>query len=69
MNSLVFSFVVASVVAILCVLFKGKENRENSTQHGIKVFAVTAVVVFVVYTYMIGGDASCPEIETGEPPF
>lgn len=69
MNSLVFCFVVASAIAILCIAFKSKENKENNTQHAVKVFVISAMVVFIVYTYLLGGETACPEIETGEPPF
>jgi hypothetical protein len=71
MNSLVFSFIVAAIIAVLCVYLKGKDNKENNGQYAVKVFAVSAIAVFVVHTYMMGNtDAiSCPEIEVGEPPF
>lgn len=72
MNTLVFSFVVGVAIAILCVWIKGKDNKESNSQYAVKVFAVSAIVVFVVHTYMLGGEnggAVCPEIEVGEPPF
>ena len=71
MNSLVFSFIVAAIIAVLCMYLKGKDNKENNGQYVVKVFAVSAIVVFVAHTYMMGNtDAiSCPEIEVGEPPF
>ena len=72
MNSLIFSFVAGVAVTILCVWLKGKDNKENTSQYAVKVFAATAIVVFVVHTYMMGGGegtTSCPEIEVGEPPF
>jgi FtsH-binding integral membrane protein len=73
MNTLVFSFIVALAVTVLCIWLKGKDNKENNSQYAVKVFAVTAIVVFVVHTYMSGngelsGGAS-PEIDVGEPPF
>jgi hypothetical protein len=71
MNSLIFSFIVAGTIAVLCVLLKGKDNKENNGQYAVKVFAVSAIAVFVVHTYMMGNTnaVSCPEIEVGEPPF
>lgn len=72
MNTLIFSFVVGVAVALLCVLLKGKDNKESNGQYFVKVFAISAIVVFVVHTYLIGGEnggTMCPEIEVGEPPF
>jgi FtsH-binding integral membrane protein len=72
MNTLVFSFIVGLVISVLCVWLKGKDNKENNVQYAVKVFAVSAIVVFVVHTYLMSSDngsAVCPEIEVGEPPF
>jgi bacteriorhodopsin len=69
MNSLIFSFACAGVIAALCVMMKGKDNKETNSQYAVKVFAISAIVVFMVYTYMLGNTPACPEIETGEPPF
>lgn len=72
MNTLVFSFVVGVAIALLCVSLKGKDNKESNGQYAVKIFAVSAIVVFVIHTYLMSdenGSAVCPEIEVGEPPF
>jgi hypothetical protein len=71
MNTLLFSVISGCVVAVLCALFKGKDNKEQTSRYGFKVFIITSIAVFLLHTYLQSTDSSlvCQEIETGEPPF
>ncbi len=71
MNTLLLSAISGCVVAILCAIFKGKDNKEQTSRYGFKVFILTFIAVFLLHSYLLSTENSlvCQEIETGEPPF
>lgn len=69
MTPLIFSAVVASVVTVIMIMSKSKENEESTVSYGIKTFIITFLTVFVAHTYLMADAASGQEIDIGEPPF
>lgn len=68
MNCFMFSLTIALIVTVIMLSTKSKNNMENNTVFGGKVFLTTFFVVFIGYTYMLGNNVS-QEIDIGEPPF
>lgn len=70
MSPFVFALIASAVITVCLLVLKGKENNETNNGYGLKVFPVTFIVIFVCYSYLIGGDSAISqEIDIGEPPF
>jgi hypothetical protein len=70
MSPFLFALIASAVITVCLLVLKGKDNNETNNSYGLKVFPVTFIVIFVCYSYMIGGDgALAQEIDIGEPPF
>lgn len=64
-----FSAAVASIVTVLMLFTKSKENEEKNFSFGLKLFIIAFLTVFVIHTYLMGDGPSGQEIDIGEPPF
>jgi hypothetical protein len=51
------------------ILSKAKENLEHKSNHGIKVFVISFLTIFVAFTYFGSEGCHGQEIDVGEPPF
>ncbi len=68
MNSVVFALTLTVIITVVLLSLKHKDNTENNTNYGIKIFIVSFVTIFIGYIYMLG-DKTVQEIDIGEPPF
>lgn len=70
MSPFVFALVASAVITVCLLVLKGKDNNETNNNYGLKVFPVSFIVIFICYSYMMGGEgALAQEIDIGEPPF
>jgi hypothetical protein len=69
MSPFLFSIAIAATVTVLLLLTKNKDNQETNTNYGGKVFFITLIVSYMLFTFFIGGSAASQEIDVGEPPF
>lgn len=71
MTPFVFALIASAIITVCLLVLKGKENNETNNGYGLKVFPVTFIVIFVCYSYLLGGGdgALAQEIDIGEPPF
>lgn len=69
MTPFLFALIASAIITVSLLVLKSKENEESNTSYGLKVFPISFIVVFVCYSYLIGGGAQSQEIDVGEPPF
>ncbi len=69
MSPFLFSLACASIITFLMILSKAKENLEHKSNHGIKVFVISFLTIFVAFTYFGSEGCHGQEIDVGEPPF
>jgi hypothetical protein len=65
----VFSLVLASIITVALLVTKHREHRESNSNYGVKVFFVSLIATYLLYTFMMGGLNGGQEIDVGEPPF
>lgn len=70
MNAFLFALIVSAVITVSLFVMKHNDNNEPNNSYGIKVFVISFFIVFVCYSYFVGGDiALTQDIDVGEPPF
>lgn len=70
MNAFMFALIASAIITVCLFVIKHNDNNEPNNTYGIKVFIISFVIVFVCYSYFIGGDnALTQDIDVGEPPF
>lgn len=68
MTPFVFSFIVAAIITLVLLSMKHRDHHETNTNYGFKVFFVSLVTTYLVYTFLMS-NAVAQEIDVGEPPF
>ena len=69
MSPFIFALVASSMITLIMIFSKAKDNHENTSNYAVKTFVVSFLAIFISHTYLMGDATSSQEIDIGEPPF